>query len=1050
MQTEGPVAELVWTPEQVDAIQSTADTLLVANAGTGKTTTVVGKILWHLGLPFGTDEDGDPIAPVMEPCRLDEIAAITFTEKAAYDLKRKLREEIEEAPRAAELRWELDSASIGTIHSFCGELLREHALRLGIDPTFEILDANEAWTAQDEIIKALVLERVEAGDEGVVELLRDGRLVRFGKAPGLVDYVRSVLRDLRWHAGEYDGWCRGPDPVLDRKILRSACSEEWDSRDDASVERSDTLVRLGREALTRWTSYQAEENVRDFDSLILDVRALLLGPDGEAALGGIRRRYRILIIDEFQDTDFAQRDIAFAIARGVPRPHLFLVGDPKQSIYRFRGANILVWNEVERAFRADGEVLDLSRNFRSAPVIVDYVNDAAAVAMRETGTELGGESPLSRVRYAELVAGVDSDAAAGVEWLVAEEDRADEQREAEAHQVASRILELVDGLRIADPDSKKAKHSAERRLLEFRDIALLYRARTGLEHFETALTRFGIPYFLAGAPHLNERQEVLDVLNALRLLRSPRDDLRAFGYLRSPFVGLRDETLARIRLLGSPGPLLGQAQRFLDESDRFAAPEHAELAEIECESLERGLRAIHELRELTPRLLLDELIEELLERTGYRLHLMLMDRSEEVLANLQSLIHFAEGHRDLDIGTFLDVWERWSSMDAGIPQAPLYSRDDNVVTLSTIHTAKGLEWPVVFFVGVKRNLWQHRANEFWSDHSLGPLLCPRKDDQGPRAQRMVKRDQLETEAEEARLLYVAATRAKDRLVVVGPLGADKGYAPWLEHGVSDERVDVRLKPGEVQPRQIAAPPELSWLDDLRFVPPPSLASPLPEPAPRWIRSASELMIRSRDPEAWERRYVHAVEAPWEFAPETPSIVAAAAATAGSKTVQLDARLRGTLIHGVLERIQEANELARILEETIGALDEPELEWLARPGGAYREALEEEIRRVVESEKWAWYVSGPNWREMQFLHLVGPRDWRIGALDLYRFLEDQAAIIDFKTHDARAEEVEAIAKDYEIQASVYSEAGAIAGPVSVSLHFTKPNAVVAMTNDGPSR
>ena len=187
------MSDIKWTPEQVRAIRSTADTLLVANAGTGKTTTVVGKILWHLGLPCGTDENGAAIPPVAEPCRLDEIAAITFTEKAAYDLKRKLREEIDASSRAYELRWEVDRASIGTIHSFCGELLREHALRLGIDPTFDILDANEAWTAQDEIIKALVLERVEAGDAGVVELLREGRLLAFGRARGLVDYVRSVI-----------------------------------------------------------------------------------------------------------------------------------------------------------------------------------------------------------------------------------------------------------------------------------------------------------------------------------------------------------------------------------------------------------------------------------------------------------------------------------------------------------------------------------------------------------------------------------------------------------------------------------------------------------------------------------------------------------------------------------------------------------------------------------------------------------------------------------------------------------------------------------------
>src|SRR5688572_11852362 len=131
-----------WTDEQAAAILAEHDVLLTANAGTGKTTTVVGKILWLLGIDVG-------LPPCPNPCGLEEIAAITFTEKAAHDLKRKLRQEIEDSPRAKELLWQIDRAALGTIHGFCGQILREYALRLGIDPSFRVLDERAARLEQD-------------------------------------------------------------------------------------------------------------------------------------------------------------------------------------------------------------------------------------------------------------------------------------------------------------------------------------------------------------------------------------------------------------------------------------------------------------------------------------------------------------------------------------------------------------------------------------------------------------------------------------------------------------------------------------------------------------------------------------------------------------------------------------------------------------------------------------------------------------------------------------------------------------------------------------
>ncbi|WP_420449766.1 UvrD-helicase domain-containing protein [Candidatus Palauibacter sp.] len=1057
------MAEIRWTPEQVRAIRSEDDTLLVANAGTGKTTTVVGKIMWRLGLPFGVNgETGEPLEPPAVSCRLDEIAAITFTEKAAYDLKRQLRKRIEASARADELRWEIDRASVGTIHSFCSELLREHALRLGIDPTFEILDEDEAWAEQDELIKALLLERLGEEDPAAQRILRRWKLTGWQHSKGAIDHVRDVLRDLRWRERRHAKWLRGDPPPepgetldlfphegpgLDLPVLRALCSES-DAKDEEAHTICADLVDLALDARARWDAWLEEENGRDFDSLVLGAADLLLGPSGDAALAAIRDRYRMLIIDEFQDTDFTQRDIAFAIGRGVDRPQLFLVGDPKQSIYRFRGADISVWNAVAAEFGEEGEILDLPRNFRSAPPIVDFVNVVGRVSMDETGAALAEEGLASRIDYADLVAGVPDHPQTGVEWVRACGDTVAERRGAEAVRIATRILASVGRDEVRDPDS------GELRPLAFRDIALLYRARSGLEQVETALKRYGIPYFVSGMAHLGERQEILDVLNALRLLQNERDDVRALGYLRSPFVGLRDETIARMHMLQRYGPLLRRAQRWLADGAWPEAPDHPELTEIERGALAQGLSVLDDLRQLAPRLALDEVIEELLERTGYRLHVLLMEGAEEILANLQSLIHFAASHRANDLSTFFEVWDRSTNRDIGLPQAPLYSKEDDVVTLSTIHQAKGLEWPLVFLTGVERKLWTPRTNEYWSDPELGPLFCLKASDRGARGHRILRREELESTAEEARLLYVAATRARDRLIIVGPKEG-KGYDRWLAEGEAAEQGDTAVRPAP----QTSRPPTLEWLDRYEVAEPPALIHALPDPPLRWTRSATELMMLDEDAEEWARRYEHGVLAPWHFAPE-----------ASGEDAGLPATVRGEIIHGVLERLEAEAEIARVLEETIGSLDEPELEAMLRPGSEYRGQLEAEIRQVAESEEWAWYTEGElgrdYWKELTFTHLVGARDWRFGAFDLYRRLTGSgpdtgaaparlagalgleagldALVIDFKTHDIATAETQHVARGYRIQADVYrAAASSMAGRVAVGLHFTHPNALVPM-------
>jgi len=1006
------MGERRWTAEQAEAVVATDDILLTANAGTGKTTTVVGKILWALGLDVGPGPEG-PLSPPDDPLDISEVVAITFTEKAAHDLERKLRGALESSADGASLRWRLDEAYIGTIHGFCAMLLREHALRLGIDPTFRVLDAREARAKQEDLIRDIVMEALAEEDAGAELLARRYRLYKSGFMGGIVDLVRSMMRDLRWHEGRFSDWTR--DESLDRERLKELCPDWTDGPDDEAFAMTNALYRLARRSLERWEAFELAENARDFDALILDARALLCGPSGAAALPEIRRRCRLLIIDELQDTDFAQRDLAFAIAGEGDGPQLFFVGDPKQSIYRFRGADVSVWNAVEEALRGRGRQLPLSVSFRSTPAVVDLVNNVGERAMSAAAEELRNEGLSSAVGYAELAASRTDSSVAAAHWIDVVGTNVGARRPEEGRRAGAYIQELVAEGTVRDIES------GEEQPCTYSDIAVLYRASTDIELVAQMLREAGVPFRMAGTPHLERRLEVLDLVNLLRLLHDPGNDLCAFGFLRSPFVSLRDDVIARMRLLSPKRTLLQQARRMLG-GDAWSPADSGQIPELEREALSRALAVFDEASALVGRRPLDEIVDRVLDRTGYREQVVLRDGYEEALTNIQAFLRMLEGYRELELGQFLEMWDRWGGEDTGIPQAAMHSTDDDVVTLSTIHAAKGLEWPVVIVIKGEASCWRQPTNSLVTDPRLGPLIVPRTADRGGRADRIIERERLEETAEATRLLYVALTRARDRIVMTGfEKFKDDSFWAWVRPAVDDE-VLTAADPAPGTPAIMAAP-TLAWLTRVTEEELPPLVAPVPQPAPRWLTSATELMLKDKDPEAWERRYEHGALASWEFTP-----------VAGEDGVP--AHVRGTVIHGVLERILEESELARLLEETIGGLDDADIEYALGPGSAYREALEAEIAKVINSPQWAEYTDGEHYRELSFVHLADKREWRAGSFDLFRPGDPESLVVDFKTHPVKTEEAAAkVAEGYAVQVGVYRRAGGLSGAADVRLEFT---------------
>jgi ATP-dependent exoDNAse (exonuclease V) beta subunit len=1167
-----------WTAEQHAAIVETRHLLLAANAGTGKTATVVGKILWRLGLPVREARDG-PVSPCREPCDLGRIAAITFTEKAAQDLRRKLREALSEAGVGP---GELDRAFVGTIHGFCGEILRQHALRLDIDPSFGVMDAREASLRLGELLRETVLDAVEAGDRDVIELLKDAPLDRYDpQGASVTDFVRSAMRDLRWHRARYETWFQEPsgqeplDRELDLPLLKALVPEgASDSPARAAAEErylghTAAVYRLGYRALGRWLSLLERENRRDFDSLVLDVRRLLTHERFGPALEALRQRFRLLVVDEFQDTDTAQRDIVFALGGVTPdadpdsRPttQLFLVGDPKQSIYGFRGADVRVWNRVEQRFGEVGAVRRLGWNFRCDPSLVELVNRSCEPAFGASGAALAEVDASAVISYDSLDPAVEAWSGAGVDWLAVDGDGTSGERlRVGASLVAARIdalLSPTSGYRVRGDEGNERPVRPD-------DIAVLGLRRKTLEAVERALRDRGIPTYNAASRGLAERQEVLDAVTALRLADNPRDDLHAFAFLRSPFVGLRDEVIARIRLDPdlSDGSLVHRAASWLNALDSgdaspFAAPESTWVEPTERFALERGLNAIREAHELVGRADPAEVLETLLSRTAYRIHLRFRDGCEESLANLERLKTVLGEYRALSLADFLTQWDRASGdREADLAVAPVSTGVKGSVLLTTIHSSKGLEWPIVVLAGAEDGGARPALSRWsgWTDREIGPVLLPRSAERGARSSRAEEKRRLEEQAEATRLMYVALTRARDRLMIVAPTDGPKGHAGWIGRALFDEREPfvaddgrgdfepsesrtpghgpaadsddpltrtgrqldafgmhepaeddlgqlnllspVNHGPGpepeagssgrqldvafavwrDVEPIQQEFSPDplsLDWLALVERADEPLAIRPLPMTRAGRLRSATELDLEQRNPEAWQRRYLHGVLSASRFAGESEG--SSSTGTGDATEERIPGRVRGLIVHSVLEQSGtrenpvgpgvdesaagefelDSDDLDRLLEQAIGGLGDEETALLVgRTDAGELNRLREEIGQVLATDAWREWMAGEHYRELPFVHLAGPGDWRQGRFDL--FVPPAAAsghadvrIVDFKTDRVRKSGVEAAALRYETQSRVYRAAveaileardGVLpgGGRVRVVLHFTRPN------------
>ncbi len=675
-----PHSEL--THEQLAATRAGVDGawLIAAGPGTGKTFTIVERFLWlvqEMGL------------------RPDSILTMTFTDAAAAELRERLQGRLEQS---------LDEAWIGTFHALCGRLIREHAYLIGLPRDLRTLD---------DLGQRLLLDRLQAQ-------------LRSGAEPGLeqefkqlqADDLEMLLKAAPNFTLKLKG--RGISPGEFRRLADAAhARQEHPSPDSAQAELESIEV-----VHTFFSAYERrlrEAGRLDFDDLILKtIRALRARSEFQ---GRCRRRFRHLLIDEFQDTNGIQLQLIELLA-APGFGNVTVVGDAKQSIYGWRDAEI---ENIRTGL--PGRPLPLTVNRRSRQEILDCATDFI-----RRDPDFGSEPDLIATR-----------AAGGQCVTVMMAGDAAE----EARLVGAEIERLV------------------RSGASYRHIALLtYSTRHLPPEFEQELRRRGIPYVTAGGSGFFDREETKDVLALVRLVADPLHDGALARLLQGPVIRLDDAAVYCLasRRFGRWGMRLRDC---LDESRGAGWPE----IPVECVSrLERNLELVGELARRSDQLSVADALNQLLEGSGYLRHCQLRSRREgpRSLRNIRKVFELANRYEQEEtlggIAGFVNHLDRVMAgrdlSEASPPEA------EEAVRLLTIHGAKGLEFGTVFLLNVRTPKPSSRDQLFF-DQQLGFLMKRWKGEPHPRydvhrPDSAVKRL---TTRERRRAVYVALTRARDSVYI---------------------------------------------------------------------------------------------------------------------------------------------------------------------------------------------------------------------------------------------------------------------------------------------
>jgi ATP-dependent helicase/nuclease subunit A len=1041
------------------------DVLVTAGAGSGKTRTLVTRYLWLLANGAG----------------MREVLAITFTEKAAREMRNRVRIAIGQRAGDAQRQSEralwadhigaVDAARIGTIHSFCAELLRAHPAEAGVDPEFEVVEEGRGtlykaqavkdalvWASGEDrlaplfrffsprrlagVLDVLLGKRLDLGaaalgagvEGGGRALLRSGLFgfLERREVRESIERLRSLHGSsaLREDAGEklatqvealVAGWDE-VEALVEADRLAAAAHRLFHLRRehmalnvgkrDSQAKAATRMIRRAYEEMAEpWLGGKASDQPPDsewereyeaamraisplFTRALEGYRQLLGSPSGldfdDLEQGAVnllsnprirslwQERISHVLVDEFQDTNSRQRDIVRALTAD-DRGKLFLVGDARQSIYRFRGAEVEVFRQAGRDLaRSQGRSVQLGLTFRPHSQLLSALDDLLAAVM---GTEEDPEH-LHRVPYRTLQADR-SDPRGGirppyVEFILGRGDRAAAGRSNAAGGLAARLLALKSAGQIREWD----------------DVALLFRASTAFEVYESALEGAGIPFVTVAGRGFFHRPEIRDVLNILRAVAEPWNEVALAGLLRSPAFGLSDAGLYQLRFAAGHPQGLRQA---LDADIEG-------LADGDRRALGRVRQFLAEFEPLADRQPASELLKGITDWLRYRA--ILGGAKARLWRNLDKLQSDAHASDAVQVRDFLEYVGSLRDVGAREGEAPVEA--EGAVRLMTIHKAKGLEFELVVLADASRNA-PTRGELVYGLPEGGVVARPDREKHSPLVFSVSKWiDAEKSSAEEDRLLYVAATRAREKWIISGHISGSE------DRPRADGWTGALLTAAGVSPADVSSVPEGRWSVELPGG--QAVGIQLAGEAPSGISAPQKRR-------SWPENREPALFGPmvWEglerLDDEMGRVERSWRATAGGR--RAPAVAIGGMVHEAIRRWESRTELA----------EDSALEALALAEGLVDPSQRSEavrvasglLRRLRDQPLWEEIISAEVRRhEVPYTRPTASSRSESGRIDLLYRDEGGWNLIDFKTDELRnSEALAAAVEEYAPQIVRYS-------------------------------
>ncbi len=1051
--------------DQADRKTITADldsTLFVeAGAGSGKTTALVERVL----------------ALLDHGVAMENIAAITFTEKAADELKNRLRQRLSHTGNHPQALDQLDSAAITTLHGFALRILSQHAIEAGLPPRLEVSPFDtfeDRWVESraqllhgPEHQHSLVLARIlgisithlhdlaqaldnnwDLVDERMGTLPPPTGPVELPDLSGFADWFQAVadlaesclnpddkmlprleavgqraelLRRAEGSnerilallvqpglkftkAGRTANWPDGDDDRPSLSEVANQLRELGDAINQAKQNTADAVLERLALVLGALTLEAADDRrqrgVLEFHDLLVLARNLLRHPrHGAGVRAALAERYQRLLLDEFQDTDPIQIDLAKLIAAPPEDAEdwpslqdqpgrLFYVGDPKQSIYRFRRADIGVFAEAGSGPTVARK--SLTRNFRTVEPIIDWVNDLFDGFMVPPDTGEQHVQPL----YQRLDP-VRGEPPTGAPVVVLNTEhpqgtRTGGLREAEAEEVAQAILTAV-GQEWSVGDGRDEDGQDRWRAARLGDICVLLPTRTSLSQLEPALDRHGIPYRIEAGSLIWASRAIRDVMAVVRSAADPSDEVALLNALRSPAFGCGDDDLYTFRVghggrwnfLASPPPSLPAGHPVADAMDW--------LADLH-----------NQVRWLSPSALIERIVADrrLMESCCFG-----SQRPRDVWRSLHLVIDQARQFEEAAGGglrEFIGWVDRKVSERTRESDVILSETDDNAVRITTVHAAKGREFPIVILSGTYARPPAMTANLVWPASGGFGVRFTNSLLTKTFAEHRAQEEQME-EAERVRLLYVALTRARDHLMVSAHRVArpeNSTAKPTMADLVvqhAAELPNIEWQPGTLSAGEAAGALLMSYAD--------------------WENERESALAAAQRPLAISGSAIGqiAAGAPLDSASPDPKDIPDDHDSDGQQTPRRKGRggtQIGRAVHGVLQTVDLSSDA-----EDLGGVADTQAKSEGVPQA--RSNIRSLAQSALESDSVREAATHQHWKE---LFVAAPVEGTVveGYIDLLYRGPEGLVVVDYKTDDIHDDDIFQDKIDrYRLQVAAYA-------------------------------